>query len=64
LPLFPGHARCLGARLEGVLDRACLRHALWSQTDHAKALRCELGEEFASECLLGGLRRTKAVRPS
>jgi hypothetical protein len=43
LPLFPGHARCLGARLEGVLDRACLRHALWSQTDHANALRCELG---------------------
>jgi hypothetical protein len=32
-----------GARLEGVPDRACLRHALWSQTDHADALGCELG---------------------
>src|SRR5258708_25629813 len=28
LPLFPGHARCLGARLEGFLDRACLQHGL------------------------------------
>jgi hypothetical protein len=32
--------------LFGVVDflqRACLRHAVWSQTDHANALRCELG---------------------
>jgi short chain dehydrogenase len=43
LPLFPCHSRCLGARLEGILDRACLRHALWPQTDHASAMRCELG---------------------
>src|SRR5713101_2926299 len=43
LPLFPGHSRCLGARLEGFLDRGCLRHGLWSQTDHANALRGEFG---------------------
>src|SRR5262245_8177884 len=42
-PLFPGHSRYLGARLEGILDRACLRHALCPQTDHTDALRCELG---------------------
>jgi hypothetical protein len=31
-------------RLEGFLHGACLRHRLWSQIDHANALRCELGE--------------------
>jgi hypothetical protein len=31
-------------RLEGFLHRACLRHRLWLQIDHANALRCELGE--------------------
>ena len=43
LELFPGHAyaRCLD--LEDFLHHACLRHAVWSQTDHANALRCELG---------------------
>src|SRR6266851_213898 len=43
LELFPGHAyaRCL--ELEDFLHHACLRHAVWSQTDHADALRCELG---------------------
>src|SRR5215472_1323927 len=60
LPLFPGHARCLGARLEGFLDRACLQHGLWPQADHANALRCELGGEISSEGLLSGLRRTVA----
>src|SRR6266511_623226 len=58
--LFPGHSRCLGVKLEAFLDPACLRHALWSQTDHANALRCELGGEISSECLHGGHRRTAA----
>src|SRR6266852_632410 len=40
--LFPGHSRCLGVSPEAFLDPACLRHPLWSQTDHANALRCEL----------------------
>ena len=61
LPLFPGHSRCLGARLEGFLDRGCLRHGLWSQADHANAVRCELGGEISGECLLGGHRRTVAA---
>ncbi len=56
LPLLPGHSRCLGARLEAVLDRARFRHGIWSQTDDANALRCELGGEISSECLLGRLR--------
>jgi hypothetical protein len=51
----------LGARLERVLDRACLRHALWSQTDHAEAPRCEFGGEISGECLLGRLRRSVAT---
>ena len=56
LPLFPCHPRCLGARLEGILDRPCLRHRVRSQTDHANAVRCELGGETPSERLLGGIR--------
>ena len=60
LELFPGHSRCLGVSLEGFLDRARLRHPLWSQTDHANALRCELGGQVPSECLHGGHRRTAA----
>src|SRR5215475_4619521 len=43
LELFPGHSRYLGASLEGFLECARLRYGLWSQTDHANALGCELG---------------------
>src|SRR5215510_6979374 len=60
LPLFPGHAARLGARLVGVLDGASLRHGVRSQTDHANAVRCELGRESSCERLLGGLSRTVA----
>jgi hypothetical protein len=61
LPLFPGHARRLC--LEDFLERVCLRDAAWSQTDHANALRCKLGGQGSSECLLGGLRRAVAALP-
>src|SRR5260370_23776027 len=43
LELFPGHARCLGLELEELLYHGCLRHAVWSQTEDADALRCEFG---------------------
>src|SRR5262249_36189471 len=43
LELFPGHARYLCAGLEGFLERVCLRYGLWSETDHANAMGCELG---------------------
>src|SRR5574341_1494819 len=42
LELFPGRSGYLGASLEGFLERVCLRDGLWSQTDHANALGCEL----------------------
>ena len=61
LPLLPGHARCLGAGLEGLPDRARLRHGLWPQTDHANAVRCELGGQVSGERLLGGHRRAVAA---
>src|SRR5262245_46482898 len=51
LPLCPGH--CLGRlEIEDFLDGVCLRYGVWSQTDHANALRCELQGETSSESLL------------
>src|SRR3546814_14385897 len=49
LPLFPGHARsfCLG--VIDFLQRACLRDAVWPQTDHTTAHGCEPGGELSSE---------------
>src|SRR5262249_36510376 len=43
LELFPRNSPGLGVKPEDFLDRARLRHPLWSQTDHANALRCEFG---------------------
>src|SRR4029453_13505659 len=43
LPLFPCRSQCLGANLEGFLERLCLRYPVWSQTDHANGVRSKLG---------------------
>ena len=47
---------------EGFFQQLRPRDALWSQADHANAVRGELHRELARECLLGGHRRTEAAR--